>query len=292
MSREPVAKDRARASAPVTRLPLRDARSAATRGAVGTGSVALVGAGPGHPDLLTLRAATLIRQAEVIVYDRLVGAEILALARPCTQRIYVGKARGDHTLPQSEISALLVRLARDGRRVVRLKGGDPYIFGRGGEEIEMLSEHGIPFEVVPGVTAAAGVAAYAGIPLTHRDHAHAVMLVTGHLKNGSADLDWPALARPGHTLVVYMGLVGLPQLCRELVAHGLPATTPAAVVQQATLPTQRVVVGTLADLVERACTARLAPPTLIIVGDVVRLQRRLDWFVPAASARDAVLSAE
>jgi uroporphyrin-III C-methyltransferase/precorrin-2 dehydrogenase/sirohydrochlorin ferrochelatase len=246
------------------------------------GSVALVGCGPGDPELLTLRAARVIATADVLVYDRLVSSEIVSLGRSEAQRIYVGKARSAHSMPQEEISALLVRLAQQGRRVARLKGGDPFIFGRGGEEIELLARNGIRFEVVPGVTAAAGIAAYAGIPLTHRDHSHSVTLVTGHLQNGTADLDWPALARPGQTLVVYMGLAGLPCICRELVAHGLPPDTPAAIVQHGTLRTQRVVTGTLADLAERAGTAQLAPPTLIVVGEVVRLQPMYAWFDPAA----------
>jgi uroporphyrin-III C-methyltransferase/precorrin-2 dehydrogenase/sirohydrochlorin ferrochelatase len=244
--------------------------------------VFLVGAGPGNPDLLTLRAAKVIAQGDAIVYDRLVGSEILGLARADARRIYVGKARSNHTLPQDEISALLVRLAHEGKRVVRLKGGDPFVFGRGGEELETLTAHGIAFEVVPGITAATGIAAYAGIPLTHRGHAQAVTFVTGHLKDGTMDLDWPALARPRHTVVVYMGLLGLPILCRELIAHGLPATTPAAVVQQGTTAQQRVIVGTLANLPGRAFDARMAPPTLIIVGDVVRLRNTLAWFDPAA----------
>jgi len=251
--------------------------------------VALVCAGPGDPDLLTLRALNLIKRADVIVYDRLVAAEILALALPRTQRIYVGKQRNRHTLLQQDISTLLVRLAHEGKRVVRLKGGDPFIFGRGGEELEALAAHGIAFEVVPGVSAANGVAAYAGIPLTHRDHAQACVFVTGHLKDGTMDLDWPALARPRQTIVVYMGLLGLPTLCRELIAHGLPATTPAAIVQHGTTARQRVVSATLATLAERSSAAGIEPPTLIIVGEVVRLQSALAWFAPAQPA--AILAA-
>jgi uroporphyrin-III C-methyltransferase/precorrin-2 dehydrogenase/sirohydrochlorin ferrochelatase len=265
--------------------------AAATAGKSVTGIVHLVGAGPGNPDLLTLRAARLIAQADVVVYDRLVGADILDLACRDAQLIYVGKARARHTLPQDEINALLVRLALEGRRVVRLKGGDPFIFGRGGEEIEALVAHGIPFEVVPGVTAACGIAAYAGIPLTHRDHAHAVTFVAGHLKDGTMSLDWAALARPGQTVVVYMGLAGLPTLARELVAHGLPATTPAAVIQQGTTANQRVVTGTLADLPGRAAAAGLEPPTLIVVGDVVTLQRTFAWFDPATALPMADIAA-
>jgi uroporphyrin-III C-methyltransferase/precorrin-2 dehydrogenase/sirohydrochlorin ferrochelatase len=250
------------------------------------GKVFLVGAGPGNPDLLTLRAARLLGEAEVVVYDRLVGTGIVALAPRTAQRIFVGKARSNHALPQDEINALLVRLGLEGRRVVRLKGGDPFVFGRGGEEIEALVAHGIAFEVVPGITAATGIAAYAGIPLTHRDHAHAVTFVTGHLKDGTMNLDWPALARPGQTVVIYMGLLGLPILAHELIAHGLPASTPAAVIQQGTTASQRVVTGTLATLPGLAFDARLEPPTLIVVGDVVRLQKDLAWFDPAAIDAD------
>lgn len=274
------------AAGPYSRPPPFAARGAHGARAANVGTVYLVGAGPGNPELLTVRAARVIAAGDVIVHDRLVASEIVALARPGAQRIYVGKARSNHTLPQQEINALLVRFAREGRCVVRLKGGDPFVFGRGGEEIELLAAEGIPFEVVPGITAATGIAAYAGIPLTHRDHAQAVTFVTGHLQNGSMDLDWTALARPRQTIVVYMGLLGLPILCRELVRHGLPATTPAAVVQQGTTARQRVVVGTLGDLPARASDAGLAPPTLIIVGEVVNLRATLSWFDPAAR-RDA-----
>jgi uroporphyrin-III C-methyltransferase/precorrin-2 dehydrogenase/sirohydrochlorin ferrochelatase len=245
------------------------------------GTVYLVGAGPGDPELLTLRAAKLLGQAEVIVYDHLVSAGVLEFGRREAQRIYAGKERGDHTLSQTDINHLLVRLAKKGKRVVRLKGGDPFVFGRGGEEAEALAAAGIAFEVVPGITAACGVAAYSGIPLTHRDHANSCVFVAGHLKGGSLDLDWDWLARPGRTLVVYMGLLGLPTLCRELAAHGLPDATPAAIVQQGTTPHQRTVVGTLATLPRLALAAQLAPPTLIIIGDVVRLQSQLAWYETA-----------
>ena len=248
------------------------------------GRVYLVGAGPGSVDLLTLRAAALIGRADVLVHDRLVGDDVLALAPASAARVYVGKARGRHTLPQPEINALLVRYALAGRDVVRLKGGDPFVFGRGGEEIEALRAHAIAFEVVPGVTAACGMAAYAGIPLTHRDHAHAVTFVAGHLKDGTMDLDWPALARPGQTIVVYMGLAGLPVLVRELVAHGLPGVTPAAVVQQACSPQQRVVAGTLQELPCLARGARIEPPALVVVGDVVALRASFAWFAPEVHA--------
>lgn len=242
------------------------------------GWVYLVGAGPGDPDLLTRKAARLIAEADVIVHDNLVTPAILELVRPDAERIYAGKQRGDHALAQEEINHLLVRLAKMGRRVVRLKGGDPYIFGRGGEEVETLAADGIPFEVVPGVTAAAGVAAYAGIPLTHRDHAQACVFVTGQLQDGSMNLDWPGLARRRQTVVIYMGLSGLPVLCEKLMEHGLPPDWPAAIVQRGTQPGQRTVTGTLATLPALAAAAQLRAPTLIIVGTVVTLRDKLRWF--------------
>lgn len=248
------------------------------------GMVYLVGAGPGDPQLLTLRAAKLIAEAEVVVHDHLVSAPILEMCHSGAQLIYAGKERGNHTLDQADLNQLLVRLAREGKRVIRLKGGDPFIFGRGGEEVEALAAAGIAFEVVPGITAACGVATYAGIPLTHRDHANSCLFVAGHLKNGSIDLDWDFLARPGRTLVVYMGLLGLPILCRELVAHGVPETTPAAIVQHGTTQSQRTVAGTLATLPQLAQAARLAPPTLIIIGGVVQLHTQLAWYESAAAA--------
>ncbi len=242
------------------------------------GTVYLVGAGPGDPSLLTLRAAQLIGEADVIVYDNLVSTEILSmLARPDVERIYAGKERGNHTLPQEELNLLLVRLAQQNKRVVRLKGGDPYTFGRGGEEVETLVDHGIPFEVVPGITAAAGVAAYAGIPLTHRNYAQACVFVTGHLKDGTMNLDWPGLARKRQTVIIYMGLHGLAVACRKLIEHGLPPDWPAAIVQQGTTPRQRTITGTLATLPALAEEARLKPPTLIIVGEVVKLREKLRW---------------
>ncbi len=244
------------------------------------GEVYLVGAGPGDPDLLTFRALRLMQKADVVVYDNLVSKPILDMTRRDAQRIYVGKKRADHTMPQEQINDLLVRLAKTGQRVLRLKGGDPFIFGRGGEEIEKLSANGIPFQVVPGITAASGVAAYAGIPLTHRDHAQSCIFVTGHLKDGSMDLDWDALARPKQTIVVYMGLHGLETLCSELVAHGLPDSTPAAIVQQGTTQNQRVITGTLATLAATALRENLHAPTLIIVGGVVTLRKKLSWFNP------------
>lgn len=245
----------------------------------GIGTVHLVGAGPGDPELLTLRAARLLRDCAVVVYDHLVGEGVLELIGKNVRRIYVGKEAGRHTLPQEDINALLVDLALQGHEVVRLKGGDPYIFGRGGEEIEQLIQHGIPCEVVPGITAASGMSAYAGIPLTHRDFAQACVFVTGHLQNDSVDLDWSMLARPHQTIVVYMGLAALDEICRQLQTHGLPATTPAAVVRHATLPDQQVVSGTLSTLPTAVKAAALTSPALIIVGEVVTLHQRLQTTV-------------
>jgi uroporphyrin-III C-methyltransferase/precorrin-2 dehydrogenase/sirohydrochlorin ferrochelatase len=242
------------------------------------GEVYLVGAGPGNPELLTFAALRLMQQADVVLYDALVSPEIMDLCRRDAERIYVGKQRAHHSMRQEEINALLVKLAKEGRRVLRLKGGDPYVFGRGGEEIETLAASGVRFRVVPGITAACGVAAYAGIPLTHRDYAQSCVLVTGHLKDGTMNLDWHGLARPRQTVVVYMGLLGLQKLCEQLIEHGMPTDMPAAVVQQATLPQQRVVTGTLADLTERVEAAGLRPPTLVIVGDVVKLRDTLNWY--------------
>lgn len=242
------------------------------------GKVWLIGAGPGDPDLLTVKAARLIAQADALVYDHLVGEGIMDLARSDARLIYAGKEASKHTLPQGSINQLLVDLAREGLSVVRLKGGDPFIFGRGGEELEKLVASDIPFEVIPGVTAAAGCAAYSGFPLTHRDHAQALTFVTGHLKDGSVNLDWPALARPCHTIVFYMGIGAAAEICRQMISHGLPPTTPAAVVRNGTLPDQQTLLATLGTLPERINESEIKPPALIIVGSVVSLHEKLSWF--------------
>jgi uroporphyrin-III C-methyltransferase/precorrin-2 dehydrogenase/sirohydrochlorin ferrochelatase len=256
------------------------------------GEVYLVGAGPGDPDLLTFRALRLMQQADVVLYDRLVGQPIVDLARREAERIYVGKRRADHTLPQEEIGELLVRLAKQGKRVLRLKGGDPFIFGRGGEEIERLADENIPFQVCPGVTAALACAAYAGIPLTHRDHAQACVFVTGHGKDGPIDLDWATLIRPNQTVAIYMGLGHLDELARAFVAHGADPDLPAAIVDNGARANQRVVVGALGTIAEQARAAALRGPTTIIVGTVVRLRDKLNWRAPTpADAEDEVSGA-
>ncbi len=250
------------------------------------GEVYLVGGGPGDPDLLTFRALRLMQQCDVCVYDKLVSPEVLDLVRRDAELIYVGKSRDQHTLPQEEINQLLARLALAGKRVLRLKGGDPFIFGRGGEEIETLMQQGVPFQVVPGITAANGVSSYAGIPLTHRDYAQACLFITGHLKNGVLDLDWAAMARPQQTVVIYMGLVGLEQICQQLIAHGVAPDMPAAVIQQGTTQHQRVVSANLSDLASQVAAAKMKAPCLTIIGQVVQLREKLNWFEPQTQAAD------
>ena len=242
-----------------------------------SGEVFLVGAGPGDPELLTLKAVRLIQQADVVFYDRLVSPAILEYCSAKAEMHYVGKAMSDHAVPQEGINQLLVDHAKLGKTVLRLKGGDPFIFGRGGEEIEQLAEDGIPFQVVPGITAASGCSSYAGIPLTHRDYAQSVRFVTGHLKDGTANLPWNELIHPQQTLVIYMGLTGIAHISRELIAHGMSEDTPIALVEKGTLPEQKVYTSTLKDIADVIANNKISAPTLTIIGDVVNLHKKLNW---------------
>ena len=242
------------------------------------GEVYLVGGGPGDPELLTLRALRLMQQADVVLYDRLVSDGVMELVRRDAERIYVGKRRSEHAMEQENINQLLVDLAKQGKRVLRLKGGDPFIFGRGGEEIELLAQNHIPFQVVPGITAASGCAAYAGIPLTHRDYAQSVRFVTGHLKSDDTNLSWPELANPTQTLVFYMGLVGLREICESLIAHGRAPATPVALIEKGTTQEQRVLIADLNSIADVVAAEDVHAPTLFIVGDVVKLHDSLKWF--------------
>jgi len=242
------------------------------------GEVYLVGTGPGDPDLLTFRALRLMQQADVVLYDRLIGDGILNLVRRDASRVYVGKMKKDHSVPQEEISEMLIRLAQEGKRVLRLKGGDPFVFGRGGEEIATLADNGVAFQVIPGVTAANGCAAYAGIPLTHRDHAQSYIVVTGHEKDGKLNLNWKSLIQPRQTVVIYMGLTSLGTITAGLLSNGADPATPAAVIENGTRPGQRVITGTLESLLGKSTEAEIKSPTLIIVGSVVTLRDKLSWF--------------
>ena len=256
--------------------------------------VYIIGAGPGDPELLTVRAARAIAAALLVLYDHLVSRQVLDLLPADADLVYVGKESSHHTMPQEGIVDLMVRLAKSGRPVLRLKGGDPYIFGRGGEEAQALAAAGVPFEVIPGISAAQGAAASVGIPLTHRDHAARVTWVTGHLRAGSRDvldLDWPALARPGQTLVVYMGVASLPVLSAQLIRHGLPGDTPAAAIERATLPEQRTLIATLQALPALAREQSLRAPALIIIGSVVSLQGQLSVGLGGVAARARAASA-
>ena len=242
------------------------------------GEIYLVGAGPGDPDLLTIKALRLMQQADVVVYDRLVSDSVHQLLRPGIEKIYAGKQPSQHAMSQEEINRLLVKLAKQGRKVLRLKGGDPFIFGRGGEEIETLVDEGIPFQVVPGITAALGCAAYSGIPLTHRDYAQSCVFVTGHRRDGTVNLNWDFLIQENQTLVFYMGLLGLEHICASLIEHGMPPETPIALIMHGTMADQKVIISDLRNIMARVRSEKIKPPTLVIVGKVVNLYNKLQWY--------------
>ncbi len=254
------------------------------------GEVYLVGAGPGDPDLLTFKAARLMQQADVMVYDRLVSKPILDMANRNAERLYVGKEKDNHAVPQDKINDLLVELAKQGKRVLRLKGGDPFIFGRGGEEIETLAENNVPFQVVPAITAASGCSSYAGIPLTHRDYAQSVTFATGHLKDGSINLNWEQLTQKNHTIVFYMGLTGISVISEQLQAHGMSGDMPAALVEQGTTRNQRVHIGTVATLPQLVVNSGVRAPTLTIIGEVVKLHDKLHWYEPERHVQETEFS--
>ena len=245
-----------------------------------TGEVYLVGAGPGDPELLSFKALRLMQKADIVIYDRLVSRPIMNLIRQDAEKIYVGKQRADHAMPQENINQLLARLALEGKKVLRLKGGDPFIFGRGGEEIESLIKDDIPFQIVPGITAASGCASYAGIPLTHRDYSQACIFVTGHLRDGTVNLNWEMLAHEKQTLIFYMGMHGSKIICEELIKHGLSDETPAALIVKGTTEDQEVIIGNLKNMPEIIMERKIGPPTLLIIGDVVKLHNKLKWFNP------------
>ena len=245
-----------------------------------TGEVYLVGAGPGDPELLSFKALRLMQKADIVIYDRLVSRPIMNLIRQDAEKIYVGKQRADHAMPQENINQLLARLALEGKKVLRLKGGDPFIFGRGGEEIESLIKDDIPFQIVPGITAASGCASYAGIPLTHRDYSQACIFVTGHLRDGTVNLNWEMLAHEKQTLIFYMGMHGSKIICKELIKHGLSDETPAALIVKGTTEDQEVIIGNLKNMPEIIMKRKIVPPTLLIIGDVVKLHNKLKWFNP------------
>ena len=245
-----------------------------------TGEVYLVGAGPGDPELLSFKALRLMQKADIVIYDRLVSRPIMNLIRQDAEKIYVGKQRADHAMPQENINQLLARLALEGKKVLRLKGGDPFIFGRGGEEIESLIKDDIPFQIVPGITAASGCASYAGIPLTHRDYSQACIFVTGHLRDGTVNLNWEMLAHEKQTLIFYMGMHGSKIICEELIKHGLSNETPAALIVKGTTEDQEVIIGNLKNMPEIIMDRKIVPPTLLIIGDVVKLHNKLKWFNP------------